>query len=159
MKRPQTITGPRQQLQIFTIACNALHPNSERHHLVHALQQIRDLVEPDDDDEEDDEEDHLPLKRAGDRAHDRSAIAPAIALQLAQFITAANPAAGNKPQTIKCANCNQKMPFSGDIETDHHTMMRHHIEQCPRRFTAYQEHQKLIAEYAEQTRPLLSEAS
>jgi hypothetical protein len=56
------------------------------------------------------------------------------------------------PRTMKCLNCSQQLPFTGHAETDHHVMMRHHVEDCPESPAARREQRLLLEEFQEQPR-------
>lgn len=150
--------------RIYTIASDAFDVNTTRRQAIDALKKIRDIItdcdDPDDDDDDEEEEAHRPLLRANPPPrrpnHERpnhDALS-SLALQITEAFLATGGA--RRHNVMKCANCSIKMPFTGDTERDHHTMQRHHVEQCPHRHDAYAEQQKLLAEFEMERRPLIS---
>lgn len=73
--------------------------------------------------------------------------------KLLESLTIERPA-----RTMKCMNCGARLKFSGDAETDHHTMQRHKIEECTWAMEAASEQRMLIEEFRQQRPAVLTAA-
>jgi ferredoxin len=83
---------------------------------------------------------------------ERRELAPGITLE---FDFSKAPAAWlpkEKPAFIRCGNCGARMPRTFDIEKDHHTAMKHRVEECTKVTQAAREHAQLIGEFQQQLR-------
>ncbi len=61
----------------------------------------------------------------------------------------AAPIFGPRTLKLKCPNCHEKLPMTGDPEENHHTAMRHRLV-CTKREEATLENERLVTEFRAQ---------